>query len=45
MECDEQIPRKNPRIDIDEDVIKLEQEFNFESNSLKTTIEEDLALI
>ena len=42
MECDEQTPSKKPSIDIEEDVINLEQEFNFESDSLKTTIEEEL---
>ena len=42
MECDEQTPRKKPRIDVEEDVINLEQEFNFESDSLKIAIEEEL---
>ena len=38
MECDEQTPSKNPRIDVEEDVINLEREFNFEFDSLKTLI-------
>ena len=42
MECDEQPPSKEPRIDIEEDVINLEQEFNFEYDSLKIVIEEAL---
>ena len=42
MECDEQTPRKKPRIDIEEDVINLEQEFNFEYCSLKIMIEDEL---
>ena len=42
MECDEQTPSKKPRIDVEEDVINLEQEFNFEFDSLKTTIDEKL---
>ena len=42
MECDEQTPINNPRIDVEEDIINLDQEFNFESDSLKTTIKEDL---
>ena len=41
MECDEQNPSKNPRIDVEEDVIDLEWEFNFEFDSLKTMIEEE----
>ena len=45
MECDEQTPSKNPRIDVEEDVINLEQEFNFEYDSLKTVIEEELDLV
>ena len=35
MECDEQTHSKNPRIDVKEDVINLEKEFNFEFDSLK----------
>ena len=42
MECDEQTLSKNPRIDVEEDVINLEREFNFEYDSLKTMIEEEL---
>ena len=42
MECDEKTPNKNPRIDVEEDVINLEKEFNFEYDSLKTVIEEEL---
>ena len=42
MECDEQTPRKNPRIDIEEYVINLEQEFNFEFDFLKALIEKEL---
>ena len=42
MECDEQTPSKKHRIDEQEYIINLEQEFNFESDSLKTVIEEDL---
>ena len=45
MECDEQTPSKKPRIDVEEDVINLEQEFNFESNSLKIVIEEEIDLV
>ena len=45
MECDEQTPSKKPRIDVEEDVINLEQEFNFESDSLKTVIEEELVSV
>ena len=42
MECDEKIPSKNPTIDVEEGIINLEKEFNFESNSLKIVIEEEL---
>ena len=45
MECDEQTPRKNPTVDVEEDIINLEQEFNFEYNSLKTVIEEELVSV
>ena len=41
MESDEKTPRKNPRIDIEEGVIDMEQEFNFEFDSLKKMIEEE----
>ena len=41
MECDEQNPRKNPRIYIEEDVINLEQEFNFEFDSFEAMIEHE----
>ena len=43
MECDEQDLRNNPRIDIEDDIINLDQEFNFEYDSLKTMIEEEPA--
>ena len=42
MEYDERTPRKKPRIDVEEDVINLEQEFNFEFDCPKTTLEEEL---
>ena len=45
MECDEKTPSNKPRIDVEEDVINLEQEFNFESDSLKIVIEEELNLL
>ena len=45
MECDEETPINKPRIDIEEDVINLEQDFNFEFDSLKTMIEEELDLV
>ena len=45
MECDEQTPSKKHRIDEQEYIINLEHEFNFESDSLKTTIEEEIDLV
>ena len=41
-ECDEQTTSKKPRIDVEEDVINLEQKFNFVFDSLKIVIEEEL---
>ena len=43
MECDEHTPSKKPRIDVEEDVIDLEQEFNFEFDFLMALIEEEPA--
>ena len=44
MECDEQTPRKNPSIDVEEDVIDLKKGFNFEFDSLMIMIEEETSI-
>ena len=43
MECDEHAPTKNPRIDIGNEVISMEQEVDFNFESLKEMIEEEPA--
>ena len=43
MECDEENPRNNPRIDKEKHVIDLDQDFNIEFDSLKKMIEEEPA--